>query len=770
MANKWDLKVEVDCPEPRPGGTRLLAAADGTTFDVYRVIKATPPIGNPWEDNSFEQLWQCPATGVVMLAPLPTLTQWNSTFSGNFSRLKITGVPDCPITGVSDFAMFDTSKWRLTEEGSAGNYYMQTISSTGAPLTFAESTLTSSLPLAANTAMYYSFYSPPSQTGTKTIQFMVRYGQYTNANRVELQFYSDGSVLVFKGGIQVGQYNKQNDDFKPSRTTNSNKSVENGYKNVMLIPYKNRELLIHCSDGFAINHIFNDLPNAAGNNIIPNDFVYLCCPYIGTKVQAAIIKFATSALFYGSPVTWKYAPPSGATFSTKAYYTNGGNVNPTYTYGTYGIVKPDFSAYTPNGVDKDVRCQVQLTGDGNGTICVECVDVWYDPPISATANAPIDITTAVKTLTMSVDENGAAKIQLSAVRQDLINLGIPNYQYQQDRPIRLAIGDYAGNYVDFFRGTLKAPTIMYEKGNPDASASILTYDGVDRTNDANTMFMFSAVPYDGNTILATLQDLWLQCGYNSSYLNVSTSTFTIPRSSDIGKGKYSFIPEWGDTCGKKLDDLHQTYAATWIKGWFPSATGYKYNFLDRSTLSTTPKISLYNTWADAIADGTPRALAHNRIIFEREFIYEPPEATAVSVIGYDPGVNQLIKVTQRDSAAETPNTAPASRPRNWAGRPIDYILTDPGINSVSAANTALGMLYSRLTQGRNLLTVKCEFLVDHVSNVPIWIGDVVKVYNPSGLSSFVNMRVISISNIEFVMENQTDDLDVRYATYVLEQI
>ena len=762
MANRWNLKVEVDCPEPRPGGSRLLAAADGTTLVSKNVLQNAPVGSNPWEGNSMEALWQCPATGVIMLAPLPTTPQWKTNYAGNYARLRLT-----------DFFTYTGVTWKEHQVNASGDYYLEVQDAAGSLLTAQQATINTTLPLAANTPMYFSFYVPPVNSTTVEILIQFRFGQYANANRVEVQLLSDGSVLVFKGGKLSGSYNKGNDDLKAQRTKTSNASVQNGYKNLMILPYKNREILIWSSDGFAINHIFNDLPNSSGNTILPNDKLYIYMPNRGTKIQSAIVKFATSGWIYGSPITWKYAPPTGATFSTKAYYTDCGIVNPTYTYGTYGIVKSDLSAYTPNGVDKDVTCKVTWTGDGNGSIAVECVDVWYDPPLSSTANAPIDITTAVKSLTMSVEENGAAKIQLTAIRKDLIDLAVPNYQFQQDRPVRLALGDGATptpTYIDFFRGTLKAPTIMYEKGDPSAIASLLTYDGVDRLNDANTMFMFSAVPYDGSTFQQVLQDLWLQCGYNSSYLNVSTSTFTIPRSSDIGKGKYSFIPEWGDTCGKKIDDLHSTYAATWLKGWFPSASGYKYNFLDRSTLSTTPKISLYNTWADAIADGVPRALAHNRIIFEREFVYEPPEATAVSVIGYDPGVNQLIRVSQRDSAAEDPTLAPASRPRNWAGRPIDYILTDPGINSLSAANTALSLLYTRLTQGRNLLTVKCEFLVNNTDNVPIWIGDVVKVWNPSGLSSFVNMRVISIPNIEFVSEDQTNKLDVRYATYVLEQI
>ena len=62
----FDLKFEVDIPEPRVDLGRLAVGGDGTSFRM--------------DDSS--DVWQRPITGTFMLKPLPLTNAWSNTFTG----------------------------------------------------------------------------------------------------------------------------------------------------------------------------------------------------------------------------------------------------------------------------------------------------------------------------------------------------------------------------------------------------------------------------------------------------------------------------------------------------------------------------------------------------------------------------------------------------------------------------------------------------------------------------------------------------------------
>lgn len=764
MANRWALQVNIDVPEPRPNGSRIIAAADGSTYDSFLSSVTTYPTGSQqFTINSYSKVYKDPVTNVVMLYPLCYTPQFSTSFSGNYARM-----------GAGDIT-YNATYWQILNNSLSGDIYFQGIWNMASPPAQQDITLNTTASLAANTPMYISLHTPITNNSNNLELLRVSYGVYTNPNRTEFVFMKDGSCYVFRGKdattgapIPVGFYNEQNDGL-PNTTTNKgttkSKDQSNGYLNIMIMPIKDREILVHTNTGLAFSHTCTDLADGVYNQtILPADKMYVWTPNSGCTIQLYKVRFETSGTFYGSQVKFAYPPPTGATFTSKSYYSAAGVVVGASATGTYDLVKPDFTTFTPNGTDQDVRIRVNLTGDGNGSLAVEATDVYYDAPALTTANAPINITTAITSLSLSAEENGAATIRFTTRRKDMIDLAVPNYNINTDRPIEVKIGS-----ISLFRGVLEAPKITYEQADTVGSASLLEYNGQDRTADFNTMMMYAAVPYDNNTFDTTIKDLGLQCGYAASNFNISASTFVIPKSPEIAKSKYNFIPEFGDTVGKKIDDLHQTYAITWKKGWFPSATGYKYNFLDPTLISNTPKITIYPSTTAAAAAGVPNALIHNRYYYEFNVKYESPEATAVSVLGLTPGKNQLIISRSRDSAAETPGTAPASRPRNWAGKPIDFIYTDPSITNQTAADQAKNALYSRLTQGRILAEIRGPLYVDNVTDVPLWITDVIRVYNID-MSSYSDYRIISIPEIRFDLEKQTEVLDVRFATYNLEKV
>jgi hypothetical protein len=229
-------------------------------------------------------------------------------------------------------------------------------------------------------------------------------------------------------------------------------------------------------------------------------------------------------------------------------------------------------------------------------------------------------------------------------------------------------------------------------------------------------------------------------------------------------GKYSFAPDYGDTVGGTLDKIRTDFFATWVTGWFPSTAGYRYTFRDVNSLPSTPAIALYMATAGATTGGVSSDLAWKRVVRSMTAKYEMPEATSVTVKGQDPSTMLLYTKSTANASAELASTAPASRPANWRGRPCLYELRDPALTTQAAVDQAAGILYTRLTTGRVIVEFECDFLVHETSNRPIWLTDVVRIYEADGTTVRGNYRIIAIPSIDFKTERGTG-LSLRTATY-----
>jgi hypothetical protein len=236
----------------------------------------------------------------------------------------------------------------------------------------------------------------------------------------------------------------------------------------------------------------------------------------------------------------------------------------------------------------------------------------------------------------------------------------------------------------------------------------------------------------------------------------------------VSKGQYTLAPDYGDTVASYLDKIKQEYYATWITGWMPTAAGYYYQWLNVNAASTASTMTLYQSISTATTAGVAEELRPQRVIRSLNSYNEEPECTQVTVIGQDPNTGKFIPYTQIDSAAEIAATAPASRPRNWRGRPVCYQYRDPALNTLDAVTAACLMLYTRLTTGRTIIEFDATFLVYNVSNRPVWLGDVIKLMDTDGVGVLGNYRIIAIPQIEFVQENTVGSstlFNVRRASY-----
>jgi hypothetical protein len=491
-------------------------------------------------------------------------------------------------------------------------------------------------------------------------------------------------------------------------------------------------------------------------------------------VQLAKCNFETSGYVLSQIKALRYPPPIGATFGhTYAQDSIGiGAVTSSVT-----LVKADGTTYTPNGVIKDVRAKVTLTGAGTGTYGLYSVEAVYDAPVGATYNGTVDVTQYIQSLSIAVDEDGKATCTIGAIAKSLIDAGVQKPNVTSDRPVRIALGDGPAvypavvTYIDIFRGTLQPPKIEFLDRDTTASWATYVYTGTDRSGDFDLAWLVESYPYDGVQAGIAVLDLLKIAGYDDAIAPVFIGDYPfqeLPYTTNVSKGQYTLAPDYGDTVASFLDRIKQEYYATWITGWTPTASGYYYQWLDVAAASTASTMTLYQSISTATTAGVAEELRPQRVIRTLNSYNEEAECTQVTVIGQDPNTGIFIPYTQIDSAAEIAATAPASRPRNWRGRPVCYQYRDPALNTLDAVTAACLMLYTRLTTGRTMIEFDATFLVYNNSNRPVWLGDVIKLMDTDGVAVLGNYRIIAIPQIEFVQENTPGSstlFNVRRASY-----
>ena len=732
MANIHPLLVQFDVQEPRPQKGRLMVAGDGTTFDI----------------TNSSNVWQDPATLTTMLAPLPVTAAWQTTYSGSYARYQ-----------KSDYTLTTPSKWKQMQIKATGDYYLQSLDITE------RVTLTSAF--SANQAVYLSLYIPGLKDSDKSIILKAGWG-VGSAGSVEVWFAANGQTLIYKSGVLVGTYDRNDSNVAPNVGAPTSKSNRSDFISILMIPARRRELIVCTSDGTNFSHVFADLSADMVNTIVPAASFSWLVPQGQATVQLAKCSFETSGYVLTSIKTLRYPPPAGAGFGATF---SGDNLGIGTVGFTATVVKADGSAYTPNGVIKDVRGKVSLTGAGTGSFGLYAIDQIYDPDIGATANAAVDVTQYIKSLSLSVDEDGKATCEISAIAKQLVDAGVEQPDVTSDRPVRIALSNNASTpvYQDIFRGTLQPPRIEYLDRDKSYNWATYKYTGVDRSGDFQLAWLVESFPYDGIIALNAIIDLMLIAGYDANiYYSGDNPLQTLPYTTNISKGQYSLAPDYGDTVGSYIDKIKQEYYATWITGWMPTASGYLYQWLDVDSASTASIMTLYQSIDDATAAGVAEELRPQRVIRTLNSYYEQPECTQVTVIGQDPNTGILIPYTYIDGAAETASTSPASRPRNWRGRPVPYMFKEPTLNTLDAVMASALVLYQRLTTGRTMIEFDATLLVLNSSNRPIWLGDVIKLMDTDGTSVLGNYRIIAIPTIDFVQENTPGSstlFNVRKASY-----
>ena len=774
----YEVRVQTDIPEPRTAKGRLAAGYDGTMLA---------------QGYKTSGIWVDPCTLSAMLTPLPLTELWSTSYTGNYARVDPNAAYTIPTP----------AKWERVQIRAAGDFFLRAKQATDEVVA-----LTTALP--ANQPMFFTFYKPDVKTmaDAPILRLYYNYNVTTTASEIKLVFYANGKCEIYRGGVLDKEYSRQSSNFAPGSGYTGTYSTNQQFNDVLVIPMRRRELLVHTNYGLSFCHVFNELDEALTTNAItPAGTFAFNIPAGKMAIQVAKCLFSQSGTFMASQQVLRYAPASGAVFNYTSYYDACGPTGDTTTVGTSMVWEQPGASWTAwptidngttsawDGVKKTVRFKVSLTNTTRTqTPTVYAGEAYYDAPPTQTYSAPTDITAAIKTLSISVNEDGRASLQLDAWLNKLVTAGVPQAEITSDRPVRVQVKtvDSPATYVDLFIGTLSAPKITRNENDYSDNWSILSFEGKDRSDYFDTTMVQSTPALDAYPFGLAIRNLVRICGFvdnGGAYDNCtifiandgSPSEFTLPRTTNVSKGDWAWAVERGETVGGALDRLQQDFAATYVKGWFPnanSAGGYTYAWETPNTTPSAVDITVYQKLEDA-TDPAKGALAMPYASFcvlrTLDLFTQPAECNSLVVIGRDPRTGQTLYGYYQDGPSQDPTTAPASRPVNWRGRPVFYVLQDPTLTTQTKVDYTVNVLAQRLTNVRDMVEFTSDILFRNVNPAlpadqrPIWINDIVRLMGPNGTSSFGWYRIVAIPNIDFVAE-APGRVPYRQCTYRAERV
>lgn len=729
MATTWPLTVEFDCPEPRVLKDRIVVSAGGA------------PDFSGWDLPISSDLWCDPITRTLMLAPLPVTSAWRSSMTGDYYRLH-----------KADYTLTTGSAWVENHRLVSGNIWLEANG--------VNEVVTTTATYGANQPMYLNFYVPGIEELGETVVLECGWGAYGGGSTVWLRIRASGAITVYKGSTPVAVYDTQF-SISPGTRGGTKSAAGHGIP-MLLLPFRRRELLIYLGTSDSVSHVFADLdPESTSNTITPAGVFWWYVPTGRPSVQCAVCHFKETGTGYGPAVSMRYAPEIGRTYSFVTASDPVGLASPASVTATL-VDSATLAPYTPDGVASSVRLKLAFSDNGDKTLGVYAIDAQFATTTTETVDDPIDVTERISELSLSVDEEGKAEVRLSTRNiAGMEDDGVEQVAIIGDRPVRIALGE-----VDIFRGTLAPPKLVPAEGRAYGVGDLLEWEGRDRSGDLEDYTFASAWAYDGIALTDAIVDIFEAAGFDAADLQISTDTFVLPYTPGVSFGEWQLYPERGDTASHWIDKLHADFAATWYKGWIPTLTGYTYRFEDPDELGAGPHLTLYLDPADAIAAGVSSALRSSRLVREvTRWLYRA-EANQIQVIGQDRRTKAIIFSQYNDTASQTPGTATASRPENWRGKVLRYQLVDPDlITSQDAADRARDILRDRLTPTREVIEFSSDALVRDSDDLPIWVGDVVRIYE-LGRATYEDWRVRAIPSMQFTFEDLAGTRkSVRSATY-----
>lgn len=689
--------------------------------------------------------WVEPAHNRIVLEPYCLTSTWVTSNSGNYAKLALA-------------SWTQTGTWETrTHTGLIAGPWLAIKDTAGT------GSLVTTTTYSKNRGFWVACHIYAQTKGVKILEGGWN-SSASSASGVSFAAYSDGLVVILKDGTEVG---------RGKLRVQQNQTLE-----IVLLPYAHRELLVYSPDGegpdyrgSAFSVLFDDIAeDAADPTITGATNFWIKVPNGGTQVMAAPLLFPSSGYCCSVKQSFMYPP---LTTDTLEEWTNDSWVGTgPHTFRAYGhpayvstqsvdIDAVDWagSAFTANDSNTEARLKFTLSTSSTGyTPTIYGGQLAYAARFAQTDNSEeYDATASVLEASLSVPED-AAGVQLSLTLNypQTLESDIPNFRRATNYPIKLEITDGVDT-VTVIDGRGESPTWTTSPTDGSSTVQIEVRDGF---KGAENYRYAEPLPLDDLPIGGALSYLAQHCGIADTSHTISTTSFVLPYETRGDVDAWSVLIEPGDTPADWLARLIEDYAATWVYGIRPTATGPEFFAIDPADVGTTALVTLYRSAADSASLGshTGHDIWKHVYLLGSQVETLEPEATEVRVSGWETITGRLLQSYKVDSAAEDVTTAPSLRPANWVGEKRRYGLESSQVTTQAVCNSATELLYDRLTPTRELVEFECRaFLTDPADMRPLWRGDVIRLH---GLGVY---KIVSFTVTWDLSESSYEVCTARYA-------
>ena len=714
--------------------------------------------GRDWSPTGWNDIWVDPITNTCMLRPAPQYPAWSTSDAGIFAKY-----------GLSDFTLTDSANWTTHQPDTGGDfmYYNGSAGNTGGLQGYTADQL-------ANQPMVVEYFGA---SVTNSPYGILDFGwgsslDYTTG--VSCRLYADGRIDVWQEGALVGTYsisgsssNYFSSTFLQAQQQQGgvvSAAPRTGYTTLMVIPCRDRELLVVSNVGGGFCHIFENLPEGvAGQTITPAaPFWFFINAPVSVNLRIAKLQYASSGTVYGVQSNWRNTPSGSIdydVYQSLSQVPGSWSGAPAADMVTPSVVTP---ATNPFSVPNPMQIKLDLVAGSpianNWTPFVYGCRAFYPAQTEQTATpvgGPIQILPFTLEAKIDVSDTlGGTKCTLKLMQPEaMAAAGVIAIESMCQRAVQLS--DEVGMFLN---GVTAAPNYVDSVG--------FDSDSYDRNQDidievrdawklAETYRFSDPIPLDGMTLFDAYVLVANMIGIPGDgsggtgwlYVSPAAHSFYLPEAGSPSGGDWNVLIDVGDTGSEWLDRLHQTYAGDWFHGFRPNrATPTAPPLLSlidpgdttaHYSLPSTPSVTLYPTIQDAITIGAyDPAEAYKYVYRSLKWDFLEPEANDLYIMGMDFRTRKPIVVHKADTGSQNPTTAVASRPANWLGCIRKYGLVDPTITTIQVATSVMDLLFPKLTAKRQIV----EFESEYVDG--LWRGDLVELYG-AGFETALRLKTFS---------------------------
>jgi hypothetical protein len=645
-----------------------------------------------WREAFSENIWLEPVTRTAILAPTPKHPEWRSSGSGIYRRLRKGDYWIGSATGHTG----DPAKWYENDRGVVKGDWM--IHNTDA-----NDVLYTVRPYPANQGWMLSYYAF-NVGNDRWIQIEFGWGdQGTVAGAVSCRVWSDGEVEVWKDGRRVGTGSLGGLESGGSDQT-SGACVD-----LLLLPWRRRELLISTNQGGGFSQVFLDLDDDAdGQIILPAAQFWWRIPEGAVAVQLHPVSYRESGQVTSRKYRMRAAPGAGRASTIRPIGFPG-------AFPFAGALRNanNSGAFVANGTAVEARVRVELAGDGFAMPFLNGACAMFPATFVNTPDETLDITAQCTDgpikITIPDDVEG---VRVAVTIRD--ENGYDDYKFGTNRAARLMYGDLVCMELRSEPPKLNIQHKSLERSNPVEMEFRDIWAGLERITFSDD------VPFDQWSAADAFRFLFsFVVDPSLCVIDASLETFLIEPTD--GREDFGTIAKVGDSAAKWIRRLHEDYCGDMFLGFKPTALGYVPHVLKLDRYRSAD----HTVWMETSEVGTPPADFDpvELVIRSYEETQLNPEANIVFVTGWDPAAKAPIFVSMEDQRSTDPTIARAERPINHMGEPVKYGLVDPSLTRLKLVEDVCKAIYNRITWPRWLVNCRLIPQIVQATNLPLWRGD-----------------------------------------------